>query len=276
MLPTQYNDPVIRELEKMNQRGGRSLSLVDLIQAGTVSPELSSHLATLVMRGVSIASGAQIGGTGKTTLLASLLAFTPPDTDIITVSGEGPGDPERSVGPRDPRDPGTSNSDPDKSSRATIYLCHEVSPGHFYSYLWGRSLRRYFRLWNRDKRHLAFTIHADTPEEMTTQIINGETGLKKSDFLALDMLIFIRAISGYGRRVTAVFEKDTASAAHVPVIRYNRERDRFEKAAGSPFGAGDEELELLAFFWFLMKKNIRRIEEVRRVYLKEYFPDTAP
>jgi len=269
MFPTRCNDPVIRELEKMNQRGGRSLSLVDLIKAGTVSPELSSQLAARVKKGISIASGAQIGGTGKTTLLASLLAFTPPDTDIITVSGEGP------VGPRDPRDPGTSHSDPDKSSRATIYLCHEVSPGHFYSYLWGRSLYRYFRLWDRDKRHLAFTIHADTPEEMTAQIINGETGLKKSDFLALDMLIFIRAISGYGRRVTAVFERDTASASHVPVIRYNRERDRFDKVADSPFETGNEEPEILDFFRFLTKKNIRRIEEVRRVYLKEYFPDTA-
>jgi len=67
----------------MNQRGGPSLSLVDLIQAGTLSPELASHLIVLQMNGVSIASGAQIGGSGKTTLLTSLLAFTPPAPDIF-------------------------------------------------------------------------------------------------------------------------------------------------------------------------------------------------
>ena len=79
-------DEILSQIYDMQQRGGRMLSIIDLIHAKTISIELAAHLLTLVIRGITISSGSLIGGTGKTTLLASLLAFLPPDRKLITVT----------------------------------------------------------------------------------------------------------------------------------------------------------------------------------------------
>ena len=74
-----------RQIEMLNQRGGRTLSIVDLIRAGTISVPMAACAMRVVREGASILTGARPGGAGKTTLLAALLSFLPPGEEIVTV-----------------------------------------------------------------------------------------------------------------------------------------------------------------------------------------------
>jgi hypothetical protein len=188
------SDPILSQISMMNQRGGRPLSLVDLIEAGTLSPALAARLVSLQARGVSITSGAKTGGMGKTTLLAAILAFTPQGMEIVTV--------DRASAPPSSLRP---------SVRKRVHLCHEISSGAYYSYLWGNEITEYFSLADGLNTHLAFTIHTDNPGEIEPQIAGPETGLSRRDMSKLDALIFIDGVDtrrGFMRRVTGLYEKD--------------------------------------------------------------------
>lgn len=53
------------------------LSVVDLLDAGTLDLRLAAYLMRVIGRGASILACAGPGGTGKTTLMAALLFFLP-------------------------------------------------------------------------------------------------------------------------------------------------------------------------------------------------------
>ncbi len=63
----------LRTLADCNQRGGRLLSLVDLLEAGTVNLPLAGYLAAVMRRGSSLLVGARPGGAGKTAVMVALL-----------------------------------------------------------------------------------------------------------------------------------------------------------------------------------------------------------
>ena len=62
-----------QQIEQLNQRGGRTLSIVDLIQAGTLSVEMAACAMRAMHQGASLLTGARPGGAGKTTLMAAIL-----------------------------------------------------------------------------------------------------------------------------------------------------------------------------------------------------------
>lgn len=57
------------EIERCNQRGGRMLSIVDLIEAGTMTRELAAYSLAAIGAGASFMVGALPGGAGKTTVI---------------------------------------------------------------------------------------------------------------------------------------------------------------------------------------------------------------
>ena len=57
------------EINRCNQRGGRMLSIVDLIQAGTISRDLAAYALAAIGNGASFLVGAMPGGAGKTTVM---------------------------------------------------------------------------------------------------------------------------------------------------------------------------------------------------------------
>jgi type IV secretory pathway ATPase VirB11/archaellum biosynthesis ATPase len=67
-----------RQIEQLNQRGGRMLSIVDLIQAGTIRVQMAAYAMRAMAEGASLLTAAGPGGAGKTTLMAALLNFLPP------------------------------------------------------------------------------------------------------------------------------------------------------------------------------------------------------
>ena len=65
------------EIDRCNQRSARMLSIVDLLEAGTLSPALAAYLLAAISRGASFMVGALPGSAGKTTVMGALLNFVP-------------------------------------------------------------------------------------------------------------------------------------------------------------------------------------------------------
>jgi pilus assembly protein CpaF len=86
----------LREILGLSQRGGRMLSLLDLVESNTVDLPVASLLAGAVASGASLLTAARPGNAGKTTVLAALLSFLPPGRRIVTLQ-EAPA-PERATG----------------------------------------------------------------------------------------------------------------------------------------------------------------------------------
>jgi len=166
----------LQHIEDLNQRGGRMLSVVDLIQAETLSVEAAAHLMTLVSHGASFLTGAVPGGAGKTTVMAALLGFLSPGAKIIPVIG---GD----VPP------------PSDNAERTWYLAHEIGAGHYFGYIWGRAVNDFFSV-PRWGAHFVSCLHADTPEQMMGIITKRENGVPAR---ALDRLGFVAFMSVFGR-----------------------------------------------------------------------------
>ena len=85
----------LREILGLSQRGGRMLSLLDLVESNTVDLPVASLLAGAVASGASLLTAARPGNAGKTTVLAALLSFLPPGRRIVTLQEAPP----RSVPP---------------------------------------------------------------------------------------------------------------------------------------------------------------------------------
>ena len=63
----------VEEINRCNQRGGRMLSIVDLIDAGTVDKSIAAYFLAVISKGKSFLVGAKPGGAGKTTVMGALL-----------------------------------------------------------------------------------------------------------------------------------------------------------------------------------------------------------
>ena len=139
-----------QQIEQLNQRGGRTLSIVDLIQAGTISVEMAAYAMRAMHEGASLLTAARPGGAGKTTLMAALLNFLPPEVPIVTVDNS-----------RVIRE-GLDRS----AAEPACYLVHEIGSGDWYGYIWGRDVADFFSLIGGQRR-IASCLHADTLEELT-------------------------------------------------------------------------------------------------------------
>jgi len=194
----------LQEIEALNQRGGRMLSVVDLIGDGTLDARVAGYLLASVAAGASFLCAAGPGGVGKTTLMACLLSFLPPGERITTVT-----DPWR-VG------------EPD---RPTCYLCHEIGAGHWYGYLWGEAAARFLAL--RGHGRIAASLHADTVGEVAEQLLGPDVAADEADLAAVDLLAFMVRV-GSTRRVSAIFESEgTGQADFRQVVAWRPERDDF-------------------------------------------------
>ena len=73
---------VLEVVKRSNQRGGRMLSVVDLIEAGTLSVNQAAWILERVLNGSSWLVGARPGGAGKTTVMSAILAMVPAGTRV--------------------------------------------------------------------------------------------------------------------------------------------------------------------------------------------------
>lgn len=185
----------VREIDRCNQRGGRMLSIVDLIRAGTFTGELAAWSLAAIRGGASFMVGARPGGAGKTTVMGALLNFVPEDVELIAADGMA------TIGP------GLTTPHPRR-----CYVCHEIGRGSYYAYLWGEPLRLYFEL-PRSGHMLATNLHADTYEESRSQVCDGN-GISTEAFRRMSLLFFLSVSHGMLRSrrvVVTAWESDGRS-----------------------------------------------------------------
>lgn len=181
------------EIEKCRQRGGRMLSVPDLIEAGTISILQAAFFMKRISQGGSFIVGAKPGGAGKTTVMCALLNFLPLNTGIIH----------------------TDNSAVLQSPAVkipTCFLCHEIGAGRYYGYLWGKELKDFFKL-KEDGHIIVSNLHADTYEEAKLQICR-DNPVPERDFNSIDDLIFLH-VESRRRHISAIHIK--TAGGHLPM-----------------------------------------------------------
>jgi len=233
------------EIDRCNQRGGRMLSIVDLLQAGTFTPELAAYSLAAVGGGASFMVGASPGGAGKTTVMGALLNFVPPETELVAADGL------------------STIFELEAAKQRFCCICHEIGRGPYYAYLCGEALRHYFDL--PDTGHmLATNLHADTLEEAYDQVCR-QSGVTDKAFRSMNLVFFLRVCRerfGVTRTVSAVWESD-GSQPHRKVFsagRFNGEESALVTASAL-VSARDRLARLLS-------SGARTTGEVRREVLR--------
>lgn len=252
----------------LNQRGGRMLSLVDLIKAGTISLELASEMILIVSRGGSFLTAAGPGGVGKTTLMGALLAFLPPDTEIVTV--EGPATLKGLARSSSDR-AAYRRAEGRKASRRGNQRClmvHEIGSGSYFGYLWGPAVAEYFS-FHEEGFTLASNLHAMSYEQARDQLTGPTLGVADEHFGGVDIIACMARDSGK-RRVTSVWRAD-GKRGHAMSWKWHSGRDEFDKS-----GIPDEETEpelprIRQFLSGALEDDCHLMTQLRKRTLKSLF-----
>jgi hypothetical protein len=239
------NDDVRRhcvEIDRCNQRGGRMLSIVDLIDAGTVPAELAAYSLAAIGGGASFLVGAMPGGAGKTTVMGALLNFVPPDVRLAPADGMA-----------------AIRRGAEAPSPRGCYICHEIGRGPYYAYLWGPELRAYFDL-PAAGHMLATNLHADTYQQARRQICDGNA--VTGETLRRMNLMYFMSVGRRGfsarRRIETVWESD-GTQAHRQVFA----ADCPAPFADSSLVSAEDVAGARAAIEKLLADGVRTIEQVR-------------
>jgi hypothetical protein len=204
------------EIDRCNQRGGRMLTLPDLLQAGTLDLPMAGYLMAAVSAGRSFMIGCVPGGGGKTTVMGALLNVTPADVELQAADSMG-----------------TLTGGLQQAEPRRCYIGHEIGAGRYFAYLWDAEARAFFQL-TRAGHIVATNLHADTLEEARTQLC-AENGVDERDFERVHLKLFLHVGSGWGerrRRVMALHES-TPGEGHRLLFRWDPETDRFVREGPS-------------------------------------------
>jgi len=171
------------------------LSILDLLDAGTVDLDLAAYLMARVSRGASFMVGARPGGAGKTTVMCALLNVCPVGVTLVAATSD--------VVRR-----ARTGGQPDRRA----YVCHEIGAGPYFAYLWGADLRAYCALAGQGHQ-LATNLHADDLDEARRQVCM-DNGVPETHFAAFPLMVFLRVGGGMlraKRTIATVYESDGQS-----------------------------------------------------------------
>jgi hypothetical protein len=242
----------VRAINDCNQRGGRMLSLVDLIDAETVDLPLAAYLAAAMRSGASLLVGARPGGAGKTTVMCALLNFLPDHTAIRAVDNPAV----------------LARAQRDNHPGHTCYLAHEINNAPYYAYIWGQEARTFFTLGVQG-HIIASNLHADTPQE-TQDLVCGQYGVDRAHLDAVTLKVYLRLERTGGwsaqRRISHLYESDGKQDR----LLWTSKGGTFtrQEAEGSVIVSPEQEKEYAEFLATLLQRDIRRIEEVRRMLIQ--------
>jgi ABC-type cobalamin/Fe3+-siderophores transport system ATPase subunit len=264
---TDFEQHNLDAINSLNQRGGRMLSLIDLLEADTLNLDMAAAMAAAAAGGGSFLTGAGPGGVGKTTLMAAALAFLPPGTEIVTIEG-----------------PETLNELAARPApHPQCLVVHEIGAGSYYGYLWGPAVARYFNLASQPGRCLASNLHAETYTAARHQLMGGSLGVPAQTLARVSLLAFMTQV-GSRRRIATLWESSAAPAAdkapgaventatpHRLAWRWVAEKDAFEKV-GPAAGESDAlSARIRDFLDSACRDHIRRLEDLRRLAVAELF-----
>ena len=238
-------DAHIQVINACNQRGGRMLSLVDLLDAGSVDLSLAAYLATAMRAGSSLLVGARPGGAGKTTVMCALLNFLPDTASMVVVDSKAA------------LKAATAHGAPCR----TCYVAHEIGSAPLPAYLWAADACAFFALVAHG-HSIASNLHADALDEARHQLC-VKNGVAQAHFNAVNLMVFIRVVEEGGtivrREIAAVHESD--GKGHTLIWRFADGRS--ERIAPSTLVTPEAEERMAAFISHLYDQDIRAIREVR-------------
>ena len=224
-------DDVVRIIERSNQRGGRMLSVTDLVEAGTLSLRQAAWLMGKVRAGASWLVGARPGGAGKTTIMSALLGGLPPVPAI------------RLTNP----DTGWERSQPGE-----CVVAYEVGRGAYDAYVWGRDVCRMAALAAAGVRAVT-NLHADTLEEAAAQIVT-ECGVTPELFRSFDMFLPVTVSGGWLGKSRCVLSVSVAHASGWAAV------DREQSEAEAP-------ADVVRFLEACVRGGVRDVSSFRRGWL---------
>ncbi|MFW6270661.1 MAG: hypothetical protein ACOC4G_11335 [Bacillota bacterium] len=231
-----------KEINRLNQRGGRMLSIIDLLKDGTLDFDLAGFLLYSMRQDKSFLTAANPSGTGKTTLMGSLLGLLKPGIQIKTISNRVKVSEER-----------------EKNIR---YLIHEIGDGPYFSYIWGQEVDKFLSLGNR--AGIASCMHADSLEEMKDILYNPPLSVREKNFYNLDLILFMTMEGRFTRRkrrVSRVYGKYNNS--FIKLFEWDSESDSFSRHNLDKYLINQSEI---------MKKEINQlkseIEKARNIIKK--------
>ena len=163
------------------------LSIVQIMQAGTMPPRLAAAFWLGLERGASFILAADPPGSGKTTVLTALLAFAPPDAVAYFTRGWGE----------------TFDLPPPSADYPTYLMVNEMSD-HLPVYSWGPYVVRIFELL-AEGYSLCTTVHADTVEEVIEQL-ELDVGVAREHLAQLTFVVPLALAQRDGRTLHRVRE----------------------------------------------------------------------
>jgi hypothetical protein len=175
-----------------NQSLNQGLSILDLVNSGTVDCKLAALLWLIMEQRASVLVSSGPVFAGKTTLLHTLLDFLPGEMDKIALKGYF--EDFKFV----------DFSRPDK----TYLVAEEISNHGFAEYLWGLKAVRTFKLLPQGYS-LGATMHARSSEE-TVYLLHKVLGIPLTLISHLSIIVNLRATAGQDyedepiRRVSSV------------------------------------------------------------------------
>ena len=236
-------------IRRLNQRGGRFLTVVDLLEAGTLDEKLLKFFLKRLWRGDSFLGAAGPSGTGKTTLMGALLNLIPPGTEILTAERGSPL--------------------PDsKSGHSPLYLAHELNDAPYYGYIWGREATRFLKA-ARDRR-IAATLHAESLEGVRKKLTRRPVGLPEEDFSRIDLVFTMKMETRGSRRIRRI-DRIYASgkANHRTIFRWDREADEYVRTKQLETENANTDLDVDGFINGLVEEKPEGLAAVRRLLLNE-------
>ena len=224
------------------------LSIVDLIEAGTMTREVTAYSLAAIGNGASFMVGALPSGAGKTTVMGALLNFLPSNVPLAAANSEA-----------------VIEAGLTDRTQRRCYVCHEIGAGSYYAYLWDEPLRRYFELPTAGHM-LATNLHADTFAQAYSQVCD-KNGVPSAHFRRMNLLFFLavdRRSNGVQRRIVSVWESDGRSD-HRQVFDGTKPAKLFD----SRLVSGDALQAAAGTVERLMSAGVRQIHEVRAMLTAE-------
>jgi len=202
------------------------LSITQIVQAGTLPPELAALFWICLERRASLILAAGPPSSGKTTILTALFSFLPPEAQVYFTRGWGE----------------TFDLPPLSESVPTYILVNEISD-HLPVYSWGPYVVRAFELL-AEGYSLGSTLHADTVEEVIAQL-EEDNGVPRHHLARLTLIATLRLPHSGGRvvrRLNEVALLGPGDGAHedlrvTTVASWDAEDDSFRLLEGEGSGA---------------------------------------
>ena len=146
------------------------MSIVEIMQSGTLPPRLAAAFWLGLERGASIILAADPPGAGKTTIMTALLALAPPEMVAYFTRGWGE----------------TFDLPPPSDAYPTYIMVNEMSD-HLPVYSWGPYVVRTFELLN-EGYSLCTTVHAETIEGVLEQL-EEDNGVPRAHLTNLTFIV---------------------------------------------------------------------------------------